>query len=364
MAGVRVAPRSQFVVQLRHGTTQESARRRTEEAHHPLPALPKETWSARTHRPHAPLPQEGEVKHPKVKIGDVFTRLTVIAGPVSHPYKHGGTYLTWTCRCVCGAEREVRGAVLVTGNTRSCGCIRKGHEVRPETRAKIGAGNRGKERSPELRKHLSEKTQQYFERLGADDRKAWATAVADKHASLPIGERQKRKQRLLEAGNNTRFSNGHKGYQYWLGKPRTKETKDKLRAAGKANPVNYWKGREFTEEMRRNMSKARKGKFCGPNHPNWKGGTTKAKREARAGVEWTTWRKAVYKRDNHTCIKCHKRGGKLSPHHILNWSSYRELRYDVDNGAALCHKHHSEFHKIYGVRNNSIEQLEEFLRGY
>ena len=32
--------------------------------------------------------------------------------------------------------------------------------------------------------------------------------------------------------------------------------------------------------------------------------------------------------------------GKLEAHHILRWSKFPELRYEVNNGISLCHFHH------------------------
>ena len=58
-------------------------------------------------------------------VGDVFTKLTVIALPVS------GTQILsrdrWTCRCSCTDDQrvEVLGSRLIYGSTRSCGCLNK-----------------------------------------------------------------------------------------------------------------------------------------------------------------------------------------------------------------------------------------------
>ena len=74
------------------------------------------------------------------------------------------------------------------------------------------------------------------------------------------------------------------------------------------------------------------------------------------------WRKAIFVRNDYTCRKCKKRGGKLHCHHIQNFAQYSELRFDINNGITFCRDCHNCFHKIYGKKNNTKEQLEEFLQ--
>lgn len=52
--------------------------------------------------------------------GRVFGRLTVM----SHSHAQGGRSY-WVCRCSCGNEKTVQRAHLVSGDTLSCGCLRK-----------------------------------------------------------------------------------------------------------------------------------------------------------------------------------------------------------------------------------------------
>lgn len=51
--------------------------------------------------------------------GQKFGRLTVIERAGTSP--HGKA--TWTCECDCGSMVVVIGNSLLTGNTRSCGCV-------------------------------------------------------------------------------------------------------------------------------------------------------------------------------------------------------------------------------------------------
>ena len=52
--------------------------------------------------------------------GEVFGRLTVLEQAA---WKNGTSY--WRCRCECGQETVVRYAYLVSGHTRSCGCLQR-----------------------------------------------------------------------------------------------------------------------------------------------------------------------------------------------------------------------------------------------
>lgn len=82
----------------------------------------------------------------------------------------------------------------------------------------------------------------------------------------------------------------------------------------------------------------------------------------RKYIEYYEWREEVYKRDNHTCQCCKdNKGGNLVAHHILNYSEYEELRTNIDNGITLCKTCHKNFHDIYGYKNNTLEQLNDFL---
>lgn len=99
----------------------------------------------------------------------------------------------------------------------------------------------------------------------------------------------------------------------------------------------------------------------GEKHYNWKGGITSENRKWRTSLEYKLWRDAIFARDGYICKKTGQYGGKLRCHHILNFSTNPELRFAIDNGITLSEKSHKEFHKIYGIKNNSREQLIEFL---
>lgn len=93
----------------------------------------------------------------------------------------------------------------------------------------------------------------------------------------------------------------------------------------------------------------------------WKGGITPEIRKIRNSKETALWRKACFERDNFTCQATGQLGGRLAVHHINNFADFPELRTSIENGITLSDKSHREFHKEYGRRNNTLEQLQEFL---
>ena len=116
-------------------------------------------------------------------------------------------------------------------------------------------------------------------------------------------------------------------------------------------------GKKHSKETKIKMSESHKGeKAC-----NWQGGITPENLRIRHSIEFSLWREAVFARDNFTCQKCGIKGVYLHPHHILNFAEYPELRFAIDNGITLCKDCHMEFHNKYGRKNNTKEQIIEFI---
>lgn len=115
----------------------------------------------------------------------------------------------------------------------------------------------------------------------------------------------------------------------------------------------------YTDEFIKNMS--------GENSPVWKGNDNKISRErARNSTSYKNWRKAVFDRDCYTCQCCGARNGngkyiRLVAHHIENWSSNVDKRFEIKNGITLCIDCHIAFHSCYGIKNNNKEQIDEFI---
>lgn len=101
-------------------------------------------------------------------------------------------------------------------------------------------------------------------------------------------------------------------------------------------------GSKHTEEWK---AEARKRKpslgkpnnnWIGSKNPNWKGGITPINLQIRHSLESKIWRRAVFERDNYTCIWCGKRGVYIEADHIKPFCDYPELRFAIDNGRTLC----------------------------
>ena len=63
--------------------------------------------------------------------------------------------------------------------------------------------------------------------------------------------------------------------------------------------------------------------------------------QQRNDSAYKVWRNNVLKRDKTKCrIANGDCSGYLIVHHILGWSNYPELRYQINNGITLCQAHH------------------------
>ena len=78
----------------------------------------------------------------------------------------------------------------------------------------------------------------------------------------------------------------------------------------------------------------------GEDHRWWKGGISPINELIRKSPEYKLWRKAVFERDEYTCIWCGYKGKGIVADHIKPFALYPELRFAIDNGRTLCDKCH------------------------
>lgn len=175
----------------------------------------------------------------------------------------------------------------------------------------------------------------------------------------------------------------------------TEETREKMRQAKFKNPVRYWackkrpeiknewrKGKKFTPEqvekrrelaIKKGYGKWMKGKkqslsakqkmslaIKGNLHWNWKGGITPLNLRIRNSIEYKTWRRNVFERDNFTCQFCkvRKKNGKylqIHADHIRPFSLFPNLRFDINNGRTLCISCHRETESYSFGRRKSLQ---------
>lgn len=172
-----------------------------------------------------------------------------------------------------------------------------------------------------------------------------------KHGYLSSETRKKLSEAHHNISDETRqkMSRAKKGKPSLLkGKKLSKEHKEKLSRAKLINPVRHW-----LNKKRESMS--------GEKSHLWRGGITAESRRIRTSLEMTMWKRACLERDDFTCQKTGIRGGKLVVHHINNFADFPELRTSITNGITLSKESHQIFHKKYGIKNNTREQLEEYL---
>jgi len=118
------------------------------------------------------------------------------------------------------------------------------------------------------------------------------------------------------------------------GKHHSKETKAKIRKKAI--------GRKVSEETRRKLSKAGKGKLSLDKHPLWRGGVS----YLPYSVDWNeTLRRSIRERDKYSCQLCGALQGDKSfcVHHI----DYKKDNSNPDNLITLCNSCHSKTNNKY-----------------
>lgn len=144
--------------------------------------------------------------------------------------------------------------------------------------------------------------------------------------------------KLKSTPNSGWFKKGRKGYCYWTGKKRSKETVEKHRVWMVTNcPM---RGKKTSDPAKYKMRLAKLGKY-GALASRWEGGKTQGQK-VRMLAPYKQWHKDVLKRDDYTCQMCFIRGGKLEVDHIKSFSGYPELRLELSNGRTLCKPCHKK----------------------
>lgn len=172
-----------------------------------------------------------------------------------------------------------------------------------------------------------------------------------KMSDKKIGKPSPRKGVILSQEIKDKISKSHKGsIPVNKGKTglyhHTEESKRKLSEAYKRNKLAGFRGSAFGKKVsketrnRRSVS-MKKSAPRGANHYNWNPDRELVKYNERHDSGYNSWARQVKYRDDYKCkisnLDC---GGALEAHHILAWSKFPELRYNVNNGISLCFNHH------------------------
>jgi predicted restriction endonuclease len=76
-------------------------------------------------------------------------------------------------------------------------------------------------------------------------------------------------------------------------------------------------------------------------------------------LQYDEWRKNVKERDGYKCqFPGCKDKKRLEAHHILPWSEYPTLRYNIQNGITLCRRHHN---MVKGREHQFIKIFQDIL---
>lgn len=216
-------------------------------------------------------------------------------------------------------EEANKKAVETRKNNNSYIAWNKGVPCREETKRKLSLFNKGKRLSKETIEKMS------LSRTG-EKSPMWG-----KHHS----EESKRKN-----------STSHKGKIAW-----NKGLKNWMSEEGKARMIASKRGKPTSSRGKK------RPEFSGSKHWNWKGGRNSVNDTIRKSLEYKLWRKAVFERDNFTCIWCGQRGGKLNADHIKPFAYFPELRFAIDNGRTLCIECHKKTNTFAGKAKKYKESL-------
>jgi hypothetical protein len=154
---------------------------------------------------------------------------------------------------------------------------------------------------------------------------------------MPTGIYKHKKRLPLSEETKRKISNSSKGRVAWNKGKKGIFSKEALRKIGLAtlSRPNGNKGKYWSRELREKRS--------GENAQNWKGGITPINYKIRNSLEYKLWRKAVFERDNYTCVWCGAKFIKgitgrvyIQADHIKPFAQYPELRFAIDNGRTLC----------------------------
>jgi 5-methylcytosine-specific restriction endonuclease McrA len=100
----------------------------------------------------------------------------------------------------------------------------------------------------------------------------------------------------------------------------------------------------------------------GEASPKWKGDSKiSPQNELDRAILKKQINPLIRERDGYTCQKCNQCSGYLEVHHIFDFATYPDLKFEPYNLLTLCKTCHEDFHKIYPKKlTNTLDDLEKF----
>ena len=160
------------------------------------------------------------------------------------------------------------------------------------------------------------------------------------------------KMKITNKGKNKHIKNGYK---------HSIETRKKLSIAniGKkqsikviANRVFKNTGKKRTKETIKKMSLSQIGKprpyQSGEKSSNWKGGITPLNHRIRTCLQYTEWRRQIFRRDYWTCVMCNKKSG---------------IKIEADHFPKQFHKINKEYNKKVFEQAEQCKELWDIKNG-
>lgn len=135
----------------------------------------------------------------------------------------------------------------------------------------------------------------------------------------------------------------------WLGKKRSFETIEKIRAKRTGTSVSSqteFKLGNPPPQHKKDCKCFRCDKKIGNKNHKYLLDRTMLQRcsdiyKDRGSSVHRNWSITVKNRDNFQCkISNQECNGRIEAHHILSYTKFPELRYEINNGITLCHTHH------------------------
>ena len=163
---------------------------------------------------------------------------------------------------------------------------------------------------------------------GTGEKKVYVCSICKKQFSDYVCNKRKVCSRKCRVKYMSLVMKGHEVSQ---------TTRDKIR---KARIGRRYKIKDTSNMGHTAWNKGLKGFMAGEKNSNWKNGISVNVHSTKE-PKYREWRMKVYVRDKFKCRLLSKKcKGQLQAHHIKRWAEYPELRYEVNNGIALCLAHH------------------------